>query len=292
MNQAIKLDPKFALPYLGIATYYAIATDFYLAPSVAMPQLKIAAQTAIEMDSTIAEAHVWLGNYEHWYAWDWDKAEKEFQTALRLEPNNYVAHWMYSFYLMTVSRMDEAKIEGARITELEPMSAEAHAWNGLIFFFSRQYDDALPEINKGLMLDPNYPFALYFRSAYYLEERKFPEAIADRKKADELFAAPWSHARLAYAYACAGKTKEAISILDSLKKESATVYVASDVVASVYVALGDKEHAFEYLQKAVDERAGWLAFIQVDPIWDPIRSDPRFDAILKKIGLDEGSLKH
>jgi adenylate cyclase len=115
---------------------------------------------------------------------------------------------------------------------------------------------------------------------------KFQEAIAEQKLAHELFAAPWSHARLAYACAMAGDKQNALSILESLKEESITRYVASDVVASVYVALGDYDRAFEYLEKAVNERAAWMVWIKVDPIWDPIRKDKRFTSILKKMNLN------
>jgi tetratricopeptide (TPR) repeat protein len=165
------------------------------------------------------------------------------------------------------------------------MTGEENSFNAMIYYFARQYDEALRLLDKSATIDPNYPFTYFFRGQCYIQQGKFTEAIAEQKRGHELFAAPWSHARVAYAYARAGKTREAISILDSLKKQSAKTYVASDVVASVYVALGDKEHAFEYLEKAVNERAGWMLYLNVDPIWDPIRNDARFITILKKMGL-------
>lgn len=286
LNEAIALDPKFPLPYLGLAFYYLVATDFYIAPSKALPELKIAAETAIEMDSTLADAYAYLGIYNHWYVWDFPKAEAEYKKAIEYGPNVYIAHFSYNVFLMSMGQTESAKKEGTRCFELEPMSAEAHAWYGSVFYFARQFDKAIVNMDKSLALDPNYPFARYFKGMCFIAQGKYSEAITEEKLADNLFAAPWSHARLAYAYARAGKKQEALSILDSLKKESEKVYVASDVVASVYVALGDKEHAFEYLDKAAIERAGWMVFLNVDPIWDPIRTDPRFIAILHKMGFN------
>lgn len=285
LNQAIKLDPKFALPYLGLAYYYATATDFYMAPAKALPQLKIAAETAIEMDSTLADAYAYLGTYDFWYVWNFSKAEEEFKKAIEYGPNEYFVHWNYNIFLMATGKKEDAKKIGAQLIELEPMSAEAHAWYGSVFYFARQYDEALIHINRSLAIDENYPFAHYFKGMCYMAKGKFAEAIIEQQLAYNLFAAPWSYGRLAYAYARAGNTQMATSILDSLKKVSATSYVPSDVLASVYVALGDKENAFEYLIKAADERAGWMTLLNVDPIWDPIRNDARFVAIIKKMGF-------
>ena len=285
MNDAIKLDPKFALPYVGLAFYYGVATDFYMAPSKAMPQLRIAAQTAIEMDSTLPDAYEYLGLYNHWYVWDFTKAKEDFKRAIELGPNVYFAHWGYNIYLMSTGQTDAAKKEGERLTELDPMSAEAHAWYGSVFYFSRQYDEALVHINKSLSIDSNYPFAHYFKGMCYIAQGKYAEAIAEEQQAHNLFAASWSQGRLAYAYARAGNIQMAKSIMDSIEKRSQTDYVSYDVVASVYVALGDKEKAIEYLNRGANDRAGWMVFLKVDPIWDPIRNDAKFIAILKKMGL-------
>ena len=289
-NKAIQLDPEFALPYIGIAYYYGLVTDFYLAPNMAMPQMKIAAQTALAKDSTLAAAHAWLSFYELWYTWNWEVARQQSTKAIKLEPNGYLGHLCYSWYFASQGNLDEAKKEGARMVELEPMAAEEGSFYALTFYLARQYDDALHQLDRVRALDSNYPFEHFVRGQCYLKQGKFKEGIEEQQLAHKLFSAPWSYARVAYAYAVAGKTQEAISILDSLKTQSATVYVASDVVASVYVALGDKDRAFEYLEKAIDERAGWLLYIKVDPIWDPLRKDERFIAILKKMGLAYYSL--
>jgi len=285
LNEAIKLDPKFALPYLGIAYYYGVATDFYMAPSEALPQLKMAAQTAIEMDSTLADGYAYIGAYDFWYAWNLPKAKADFEKAVSLSSNEYFVYWIYNVFLEAIGNMEEAKQTGAKLIELDPMSADAHAWYGSVFYFTRQYDEALLHLDKSYALDAHYPFTAYFKGMCFIAQGKYAEAIKQMQLAHDIFAAPWSYGRLAYAYARAGNPQKAKEILDSLKKQSETEYVASDVVASVYVALGDKERAFEYLDKASNERAGWMVYLNVDPIWDPIRNDARFIAILKNMGL-------
>jgi adenylate cyclase len=285
MNEAIKLDPTFALPYIGIAYYYIIVTDFYMAPSVAMPQLKIAVETAVMMDTALASAHNWLGIYDFWYAWDWEKAHEEITKGIELAPNDYWGHFIYSWYFISHGQAEKAFAEGRKMVELEPQSPEEITFYGFLYYLTRKYDEALPEMTKASELDANYPFAHFIRGQCYIQQGKFAEAVTEIKKADDLFAAPWSHGRLAYAYARAGNIQMAKTILDALKKQSDTMYVASDVVASVYIALGDMDNAFIYLEKAFNERAGWMLWIKMDPIWDPIRNDPRFIAIVKKMGL-------
>ena len=285
MHEALKLDPTFPLPYVGLAYYYIIATDFWLSPNEAMPEVKKDVSMALELDRETPDAHTYMANYSAWYAWDWPGAEAEFRRALESNPNSYLAHELYGFLLMALERPDEAVRETRKATELEPLIPEAQAFYSLALFYARRNDESIKELKKGIELDPNYPFTSLFLGFHYIRQGRFPEAINALKKSDDLFAAPWSHARLAYGYAMAGRRTEALAILDSLKRQAHKAYVASDIVASVYVALGDKENAFEYLEKAYQERAGWMTFLKVDPIWDPIRSDPRFDTLLRKMKL-------
>jgi tetratricopeptide (TPR) repeat protein len=155
----------------------------------------------------------------------------------------------------------------------------------LQLFFGKRYEESFSQLQKAAELDPNYPFVSLLFGFNYIHQGKLSEAVRALQKSHDLFAAPWSHARLAYAYAKAGRKVEALAILDTLRNQAQTVYVASDIVASVYVALGDNDKAFEYLEKGYQERAGWMVWLRIDPIWDPIRSDPRFDALLKRMKL-------
>ena len=285
MNEALKLDPNFALPYLGRAYYYLIATDFYISPSVAMPEIKKDVTRALELDEENADAHTLLASYYMWYAWDWSASEKEFQRALTLNPNSYMVHEFYA-WLQTIQQRTDESLRQARISvELEPLLPEPQTMYSLQLHFAKHYGESLTQVQKAAELDPNYPFVSLIFGFYYTREGKSSEAIKALQKSHDLFAAPWSYARLAYGYAKAGRKAEAGAMLDTLRNQAQKVYVASDIVASVYVALGDKEKAFEYLEKGYQERAGWMVWLRVDPIWDPIRSDPQFEALLKKMKL-------
>jgi eukaryotic-like serine/threonine-protein kinase len=285
MNQALKLDQNFALPYIGRAYYNCVATDFYVSPAEAMPEIKKDVTRALELDGEISEAHTFLAWYYLWFAWDWPSAEKEYQRALELNSNSYMAHEFYSWLLIARGQTEEALQQARKSVELEPLLPEPQAMYSLMLFYARRYEESLTQLQKASELDPNYPFTSLISGLCYTQQGKSSEAIGALRKSHELFAAPWSHARVAYGYAKAGRKAEAHAILDTLKNQAKREYVASDIVASVYVALGDKEKAFEYLEKAYQERAGWMIWINVDPIWDPIRSDPRFDALLKRMNL-------
>jgi serine/threonine protein kinase/Tfp pilus assembly protein PilF len=285
MNQALKLDPNFALPYIGRAYYYSIATDFYIAPNEAMPEFKKDASKALDLDQENSEAHTWLAWYYAWYAWDWSESEKEFRRALELNPNSYLAHEWFTFPLIAQQRTEEALQQARKAVELEPLSPEVQAVYALMLIYAHRYEDSFVQLQKVTDLDPDYPFASLFLGFYYTQQGKPLEASRAYQRSLDLFAAPWCRARVAYGYAKAGRKAEALAILDTLRNQSQKAYVASDIVASVYVALGDKEKAFEYLEKGYQERAGWMIWLKVDPIWDPIRSDPRLDALLKRMKL-------
>ena len=287
LNQAIRLDPNFALPYIGLAYYYAILTDFYLSPAIAMPEVKKAAERALQADEQLALARAMSGMYELWYAWNWNGANEQLHTAIALNPNDYLPHFFYSWYLSVWGRFDESIEEGKQLVELQPLSAEEYAFYSLMLYYAGKYDDAIVQSQKALDLDPNYPFALLFLGFCDIEKGNFAKAVGEYQKAHALFNSPWSLARLGYAHAMAGNRKEAAIILDSLKQQAKRVYVPSDIVATVYVALGEYDRAFEYLQKGYEERAGWMIWLRVDPVWNPLRDDPRFSALLKKMGLNK-----
>ena len=286
LNQAIKLDSNFALAYLGIALYYAVSTDFWIAPSVAMPELKKAVTKALEIDNRLPLGHIWLGYYELSYDWDWKSAQEELRMAADLGPQEYLAHVFYSWFFVAQGQFSDAMEHGRQMLEVEPLSPEGNVFYALIFYYARRYDEASAHLQKTLDLDQNYPLTRLVLGWCYVQQGKLAVAVAETRKAHELLASPWSLARLGYMYARAGDKKEALATLDSLREQSTKVYVPSDGVASIYVALGDRDRAFEYLEKAVEERAGQMLFLKVDPIWDPLRTDVRFATLLQKMGLD------
>ncbi len=287
LNQAIKLDPNFPLPYVGIAYYYAIATDFSLAPAIAMPELKKATDRALQADEHLAQARAMSGWYELWYTWNWNSANEQLRSAIDLNPNEYLPHFFYSWYLSAWGKFDESIEEGKRLVELQPLSPEVYTFYGLMLYYAGKYDDAIAQCQKALDLDPNYPIAHLFLGFCDIQKGNFAKAVGEYQKAHALFDCPWTLARLGYAHARAGNRKEAATILDSLKQQAKRMYVASDIVATIYVALGDYDRAFEYLQKGYEERAGWMIWLRVDPVWNPLRDDPRFSALLKKMDLEK-----
>ena len=287
LNQAIKLDPNFPLPYIGISWYYGIMTDFYLAPAIAMPEVKKAADRALRSDDQLAQARALSGWYDLWYAWNWNGARDQLRAAVDLNPNDYLPHFFYSWYLSAWGRFDESVGEGKRIVELQPLSPEEYAMYGLMLYYAGKYDEAIVQAQKAIDLDANYPFAYLFMGYSDIQKGNFAKAVDEYQKAHNLFNSPWTLARLGYAQARAGNRKEAMNILDSLEQESKSMYVASDIVATICVALGDNDRAFEYLQKGYEERAGWMIWLRVDPVWNPLRGDPRFSSLLKKMGLEK-----
>ncbi len=258
LNQAIKLDPNFPLPYIGIAYYYFLMTDWYLAPAIAMPELKKATDRALQTDEELAQARALSGWYDLWYAWNWNGAKEQFRTAIDLSPNEYLPHFFYSWYLSAWGRFDESIEEGKRFVELQPLSPEEYTFYGLMLYYAGKYDDAIAQSQKALDLDPNYPIAHLFLGFCDIQKGNFAKAVGEYQKAHALLNSPWTLARLGYAYARAGNRQEAMTILDSLKQQSKRMYVPSDIVATIYVALGDHDRAFEYLQKGYEERAGWM----------------------------------
>jgi len=287
LNQAIKLDPNFPLPYVGIAYYYAIATDFTLAPAIAMPEVKKATDRALQADDQLPQARAMSGWYELWYTWNWNNAKEQLRTAIDLNPNEYFPHWFYSWYLSAFGRFEESIVEGKRTVELQPLSPEEYSFYGLSFYFAGRYDEAIAQTQKAIDLDPNYPFGYLFMGYSDIQKGNFSKAVGEYQKAHALFDCPWTLARLGYAQAMAGNRREAMNILDSLKLQSKNMYVSSDIVATIYVALGDHDRAFEYLQKAFEDRAGWMIWLRVDPVWNPLRNDQRFYTLLKKMDLEK-----
>jgi tetratricopeptide (TPR) repeat protein len=250
-----------------------------------MPEVKKATARALQADEHLTQTLAHNGFYDLWYAWNWNGANDQLRTAIELSPNEYLPHFFYSWYLSARGRFGESIEEGKRIVELQPLSAEEHAMYGLTLYYAGRYDEAVAQSQKALELEPQYPFAHLFLGFCDIQQGNFAKAIGEYQRAHSLFDSPWSLARLGYAYARAGNRQEARNILDSLEHQAMTKYVASDIVATIYVALGDHDRAFEYLQKAYEERAGWMIWLRVDPVWNPLRSDQRFVALLNRMDL-------
>jgi len=289
-QQAIDRDPNFALAYSGLADTYALlggpeaGGDF--PPNEMLPKAKAAALKALEIDETLAEPHVALAHTKYFYDRDFLGAEREFKRALELNPNYAVAHHWYAIYLMIVGRQRESEAEIRRAHELDPLSLSINTWVGHILARSGQTDQALEQLRKTVEMDPNFILAHFRLGSLYEEKRMYDEAISEFKEVLKLSGGrPLGVAALARAYALAGKRQEAQTSLDELLKLSKQRFVSPASIALIYIALGDKDQAFTWLEKSNELRELNIVRINADPRFDPLRSDPRLNDLVQRIGI-------
>jgi TolB-like protein/Tfp pilus assembly protein PilF/tRNA A-37 threonylcarbamoyl transferase component Bud32 len=287
-NQALSKDPNYALAYVGLADSYSLLSLFGDArPQDVFPRAKAAATKALEINETLAEAHNSVAYVYESYDWNWKAAETEFKRALELNPNYAIGHFWYGELLLYFGRFEEAIREMKRALELDPVSLVINANLGWAYIMARQTDQALAQLHKTLEMDPNFAAARLFLGFANLEKRNFSEAINEMKKARELSGdTSVMVASLGKAYAAAGKFEEAKGILEELKVRSQKQHVSAYRMASVYAVMGDYDRAFELANKAYEERDENLIQIKVDHAFAPVHSDPRYKALLKKMGLD------
>jgi len=285
-EQAIETDPGYALAYAGLADSYSLLVRYgAVRPSEAMPKAKAAAKKALELDNTLAEAYASLAYASLHYDWDWQTAERQFQRAIELAPNYETAHQWYARYLTAMGRFDEAIAEVKRAQELEPLSLIINSAVGYAYYFARRYDQAIAESRKALEMDANFSRAHFNLGLAYEQKKMFPQAIASFQKAIASSGGPLMEAALGHAYAVAGRRAEAQEVLDRLIELSKQRYVSAYQIATIYAGLGETDQAFAWLEKAYGERNNWLAYLKVDPIFDGLRSDSRFAALVRRVGL-------
>ncbi len=284
-DQAIEKDPNYALAYSGLAESYVLFPNYSVAlPMDCMPKAKAAALRAIELDDSLAEPHVALGIYYSSFAWNQTAAEKEFRRAIELNPNYPTAHQQFANYcLLSMGQFDEALAEARRAEELDPFSPVISADVAWPLYFARRYDEAITELKRTLILDPNFNVTRRYLGTIYHTREMYNEAIAEYRKTLALNDDPYMRAMLARSLAKAGQRAEAVKILRELESESAHRYIPSNGVALALAALGEKDKAFVWLEKDVAERASRPAQYSVNPIWDDLRDDPRFAALVRKV---------
>ena len=288
-NQAIALDPNYAMAYSGLAFNYYNYVDWFMSPHQAAPKAKEAAQKALAIDDTLPDAHLALALIAHWYDWDWATAEQEYKRAIELNPRDPRPYGYYSWFLAPLGRYDEALEIAKRGQQLDPVSAEASLFVGAVLVYRREYAQAIEHLRSALDLDQNYWFSHYFLGRAYEQTGKVPEAIGEFQRAIELEkdnAENW--ANLGHAYAIFGRKDDALKILDRLKESSATNYIAPYNFAAIYAGLGDKDQAFASLERAFTERSSMLTlYLTNDSRMDSLRSDPRFRDLVRRIGLPQ-----
>jgi serine/threonine protein kinase/Flp pilus assembly protein TadD len=287
-EQAIAKDPGFSLAYSGLAdSYNLLAFYCLLAPNEAFPRARAAAQKALEIDKAIAEAYTSLGFVNMYHDWNWPEAQKNFLKAIELGPGYPTAHHWYAEYLLVMGRMDEAFAEGQSALEFDPFSLIINIFLGWASYYSGRYDQALAQFQKTLDLAPDFAPAHLFFGLTYVQKAMFDEAMAEFQKAKALFGeTPLIDAAIGHAYASWGKTAEFQKVLRELEEASKHIYISEYFTAAAYASIGDKDKAFLLLEKCRKERDLWSTFLKVDPVWNIIRTDPRFGALLKEMSLE------
>jgi TolB-like protein/Tfp pilus assembly protein PilF len=287
-QQSIERDPDFALGYVGLADSY-IALTFYnfVAPHEAMPKAKESAIKALELDDTLAEAHASLAHVLMNYDWNWSAAEKEFKRSIELNPDYATAHeWYAIHYLTATGRLEEAVQEMKRALELEPASLVMNTFMGAALYYAGRYDEAIDQCRRTVQMDPNFAVAHWHLGLAYEQKQVLDAATEEFKKAISLSGgSPLMRAALGHAYARSQKKHEANKMLDELNELSKQQYVSAYEVATIYVALGNNEQAFQLLEEAYGEHSFHLVYLNVSPQFKPVSSDRRFQNLVQRVGL-------
>jgi tetratricopeptide (TPR) repeat protein len=284
-QQAIAKDPNYARAYAGLADSYALIPGYSMRPQAEfIPKARAAALRALEIDESLPEAHTALALIVQNYDWDWQTAEKEFRRAIELNPNYATAHHWYAEHLMWRGRFDEALQESERARQLDPLSLIIATDNGAILFFSRQYDRAIEKWRSVLDMDPNFPRAHLIRYAY-AEKGMFGEALVDTQAHGPELSVPWHWAYLAVIYGRSGRRIEAQHAIEELLKLNRSKPIDPTIFADAYAGLGDKDQALAWLEKAYAQHSIELVSLKVNPGYDPLRGDPGFQDLLRRVGL-------
>jgi tetratricopeptide (TPR) repeat protein len=290
-QQSIAKDPAYALAYSGLADCQSLLSVFgAVPPKEAFPSAKEAAQRALQIDETLAEAHTSLGIIKSSYDWDWSGAEREFERAIALNPSYTDAHNFYGVFFWEMGEPEKAIAEKKRALELDPLSLVTNTFLGAAFYSARQYDQAIEQERKTLELDQNVTTARLFLGSAYVQKLMYKEGIAEFEKMLVIFPGDTrALSLLGHAYAVAGRKAESQKVLDQLNEVSTQKYVPAEFKARIYAGLGDKVRAFDWLEKAYEGRETAIDFrgigIKTDPAFDPLRSDPRFQDLLRRMNL-------
>jgi serine/threonine protein kinase/TolB-like protein/Tfp pilus assembly protein PilF len=287
-EQALDKDPLYAPAYAGLADYYSVL-PFYTTskPDDVLPKAKAAVARALELDDSLAEAHASLAYIRTYYDWDWADADREFQRALQLNPNDAAVRHRYSRFLSSLGRIDEALREIRLAQQLDPLSLIAKANVGVIYYFARQYDSAIKQLTDVLKEDPKFDVAYWGLGLCYEQKSMPAEAVAEMEKAAALSPDTNTIASLGHAYAIAGEKGKAGKILKDLENRTKQESISGYQFALLYAGLGDKNRAFATLERAFRERSTLLIYLKMDPRFDPLRSDPRFLQLEREIGLEK-----
>jgi tetratricopeptide (TPR) repeat protein len=286
-QQAIEKDPNYSQAYTGLADSFALLGDWeygVLAPSEAYPQAKAAATKALALDSNLGEAHISLAFSLDGFDWDFASAEREFRRGIELNPGYATGHQWYAGHLTLFGKDSEAISEMKKAEDLDPLSLIIGADLAEDLLIAHQYEEAIQRSRKTMDLDPHFPLAHYQLGQAFLQKHRYDEAIAELQKAVAFSgSSTTSTSSLAYAYAVSGRKNQALKILNDLKSQTSEKFSNAPEIALVYLGLDDKDQAMAWLEKGYAER--FNPGVLMRPAFNPLRSDPRFQDLLHRIGL-------
>jgi len=289
-QRAVEKDPNFALAHAGMADAYNSLGGFNVRPpKEVFPKARAAALTALNLDHLMTQAHTELAMVDLTFDWDWPAAEREFKQAIEINPSDPDAHYYYSYYLAFTGQFDSALMEIRRAQELDPVSLVKLTGLAQILLIARRYDESIVECRRALDMDPNLGFAhwllgLAYMYKAYTNQGSYDAAILELQKSVPLSAdSPDEPASLGQALALSGKKSEARAILDELNRQAQRKYVSPGTLANLYWLLGEKDRAFALFDKAFEDHDNMMVLLKVEPMFDPLRSDPRFDNLVKRL---------
>ena len=286
-ERAIQLDPTYALAYAGLAAcYFWLGFIESMPPKKAFPKVKEFASRSLEIDPSIAEAHSYLGSALMIYEWEWDRAEAEFKRGIELDGESLFARQLYTVFLLNLGRLSEAEEQNRAALSIDPLWVKGHQDLGLILTLSGSYSEAVDQLEGALELDPGFPATHLCLGFVLVHLGRLSEAVvALAKSVEAAGGGPFFRACLAFALGFAGRLEEADAVLDELLEERTERYVPAVLIAWVHIGMGAHDAAFEWLERALDERSAMLLSAPAYSPWDPIRGDPRFSQLLDRMGL-------
>lgn len=284
-NQALEKDPRYALAHAGLADCYALMIEYSSVPSKQTKDMAVAsARRALELDSSLAEPHTSLAAISE-YEWNWPEAEKQYRQAIELNPNYATAHHWYGVFLSGMGRSDEALREIKLAQQLDPLSLIINTGVGRILYNARRYDEALEHLLRTVEMDASFPEARFQLALVQEAKGMYDAAIAEYMKSSELFGDKAMAGWAGRAYVMSGKKAQAMELIKQLEELSRQKYVSPFLMARIYAALGDSDRAYEWLEKLYNDHSYYVIWLKVDPAFDSLRSDPRFESLLRRIGF-------
>jgi TolB-like protein/Flp pilus assembly protein TadD len=286
-EQAIAMDPNYAPAYYGISEAYGnLALSSEMRPTESLPKAKLMAQKALEIDGQLSDGYQSLGSVSFWYDWDWQTAENQFKRSVELNPNNARAYVMHAHVLSNTGRHEEALTQIQRARELEPLNLFVNSIEGQFLIHAGRTDEALARLLKTNELEPNFWMPHLFASSAYVEKGMYAEAVREARRAKELSPVQTTPATFeCFALVKSGRRDEARALLSEMLKLTQERYVPAYHIALMYNALDEKEEAFAWLEKGLKERDPKMTFLMVEPKWNNLSTDPRFQEILRKVGF-------